>query len=123
MIRNIKSDLATTVDQLFSQAQSEGNLALYAKATPLLEAMGDVILGWLHLWQLTIAYPKLGELGGETEIRKTKGKKKNSAFYYGKVTGARFFIGTVLKRTLGKLEELKSDADPVVNIFDKSFSG
>jgi alkylation response protein AidB-like acyl-CoA dehydrogenase len=123
MIRNIKSDLETTVDQLFSQAQSEGNLALYAKATPLLEAMGDVILGWLHLWQLTIAYPKLGALGGETEIRKTKGKKKNSAFYYGKVTGARFFIGTVLKRTLGKLEELKSDADPVVNIFDKSFSG
>ena len=123
MIRNIKSDLKATVNQLFRQAKSEGNLALYAKATPLLEAMGDVILGWLHLWQLTIAYPKLGELGGETEIRKTKGKKKDTAFYYGKVTGARFYIGTLLKRTLGKLAELKSSADPVVNVFDKSFRG
>lgn len=50
-------------------------------------------------------------------------KKKNLAFYYGKVSSAQFYIGTLLKTTIGKLEELKSSSDPVVDIFEKAFMG
>ncbi|MCP4578507.1 MAG: hypothetical protein GY846_19710, partial [Deltaproteobacteria bacterium] len=113
-VKAAKDSLEDVVEYLLKQAQSGDNLTLYAKACPFLEAMGDVILGWLHLWQLTIAHPRLQAPGS---------KKKDSAFYYGKVAGAQFFIDTLLRRTTGKIEELKSDAGPVINIFDKSFSG
>jgi len=113
-VKEVKDSLEKVAGQMLKQAETGNNLPLYAKASPFLEAMGDVILGWLHLWQLTIAYPRLQAL---------ENKKKDGAFYYGKVTGAQFFIDTLLRRTKGKIEELKSDADPVINIFDKSFSG
>jgi alkylation response protein AidB-like acyl-CoA dehydrogenase len=118
-----RDNLETVVNHLVKKGQSGDNLTLYAKAGPFLEAMGDVILGWLHLWQMTIAYPKLKALGGEKVDPEVVSKKKDGAFYYGKMLGARFFIDTLLKRTKGKFEELISDADPVINIFDKAFSG
>ncbi len=121
-IGSIKNNLESITNRLIQNAQEGDQLTLYAKAGPFLDTMGDVILGWLHLWQLTIAYPKLQALGGEMEIFKTKGKKKDSAFYYGKVAAARFYIDTLLKRTGGKLQELASNADPVIKLFEKSLS-
>jgi alkylation response protein AidB-like acyl-CoA dehydrogenase len=122
-VKESKEKLEAVAGWLIEKGKTTDQLTLYAKAVPFLEAMGDVILGWLHLWQLTISYPKMQEMGGEQEIQKQGGKKKDSAFYYGKVAAARFFINTLLKRTAGKLEELESDADPVINLFDKALSG
>lgn len=121
-VKTAKKGLESVVSYLLKLKEAGGQLALHAKAGPFLEAMGDVILGWLHLWQMTVARQKLQSLGGGSTKLEALLKKKDGAFYYGKVTGAQFFIGTLLKRTNGKFEELKSDADPVVNIFDKSFS-
>ncbi|MBI5895355.1 MAG: acyl-CoA dehydrogenase C-terminal domain-containing protein, partial [Desulfobacterales bacterium] len=99
---------------------------IYAKASPFLEAMGDVVLAWLHLWQLSVAYPKLAAITKgkpEADALKALAGKKADAFYFGKVCSARFFITTLLKRTRGKLEELAAPADPVVEMFDKAFTG
>lgn len=54
---------------------------------------------------------------------KNSGKvsKKEAAFYAGKVWSAKFFIETIPKRTKGKIEGLKSDTSPVLEIADKSF--
>jgi len=121
-----KEGLEKIVEQFVAWADGENSLYLYAKASPFLEVMGDVILGWLHLWQLTITYPKLMDYIGNKpaeEAPQILREEKTGAFYYGKVSSAKFYIGTILKRTLGKLEELKSDADPVLNVFDDSFTG
>jgi len=103
----------------------EGKIALiYYNATPLLEAMGDVVLGWMHLWQLTIAYPKLMDLIGDAkgnELEKIIDKSEEAAFYSGKVLGSRFYIGSILKKTFGKFEQLKSDENAAIEIFEKSF--
>jgi hypothetical protein len=122
-VNDARKNLEAVVNHLVKKAETGDQLTLYAKAAPFLEAFGDVILGWFHLWQMTIAYPKLIALGGEQSDQEALSKKKDGAFYYGKVIGARFFIDTLLKRTKGKFEELISDADPVINIFDKAFSG
>ncbi len=111
------------LEMVVEQLMKADKLSLYAKASPLLEVIGDVLLGWLHLWQLTIATSKLQALGGENMIREQKVKKKDGAFYYGKVASSRFYIDTLLRETIGKVAALESDADPVINIFDKSFSG
>ena len=34
----------------------------FLSATPFLEVAGDVVLGWMHLWQLSIAKKKLDAL-------------------------------------------------------------
>jgi len=124
-VRQAKEGLESVVEDLTILAGTEQGIDIYAKTAPLLDLMGDVILAWLHLWQLSVAYPKMMEaLGGrkeKSEIEAVLGKNKNASFYYGKVMGSRFYIGTLLKTTFGKMERLKSDEEPVMEMFEKSF--
>uniref|UniRef100_UPI0026EE21AB acyl-CoA dehydrogenase n=1 Tax=Malonomonas rubra TaxID=57040 RepID=UPI0026EE21AB len=126
IVGRAKDGLEEIVDRFATMAAGEKGLELYAKTTPFLETMGDVLLGWLHLWQLTVALPKLTELTeGKTdeEIEKLLRKNKQAAFYHGKVSGGQFYIGTLLKDTFGKFEQLKSEAGPVISIGAKAFAG
>ncbi len=125
-VKEAKVGLENTVGQFLEWADGQNRLHLYAKAAPFLEAMGDVILGWLHLWQLTVAYPKLLDFIGnktEEEAGQILRNNRNAAFYYGKVLSAKFYIGTILKRTQGKFAESTSDASPVLDVFYESFTG
>ncbi|BBO75950.1 acyl-CoA dehydrogenase [Desulfosarcina widdelii] len=126
IVQQARQDLEGVVHHLADLSESGRSDHVYAKASPFLEAMGDVVLGWLHLWQLSIVVPKLSkEMEGkaQSEAIQSMKKKKNLAFYYGKISSAQFYIGTLLKRTDGKLKELKSSSDPVVDIFEKAFTG
>lgn len=120
-VRAARQELEEVVTRLVKKYEAGDCLSLYAKAVPFLEAMGDVILGWMHLWQMTIVHPKIESLGGEQIDHETLCKKKDGAYYYGKLIGARFFIQTLLGRTEGKFAELKSDTDPIIHISAKSF--
>ncbi|MBU2623078.1 MAG: acyl-CoA dehydrogenase [Proteobacteria bacterium] len=125
-VRKAKDGLIEIVDGVVEMAKEKDALHLYIKATPFLEAMGDVVLGWMHLWQLTISHKELTRYkSGENKEKKdnTLHINKEAAFYAGKISSAKFYIGTILKRTIGKFEELKSDASPVMEIIDKSFAG
>jgi hypothetical protein len=122
-VRQAKGRLEAVVAYLRTLAHTEETPSLYAKAAPFLEAMGDVILGWLHLWQLSIAIPRLQALGAETRSPEAACRTKEGAFYYGKAAGARFFIETLLRRTDGKFAELMSDAHPVTAMPETAFAG
>jgi alkylation response protein AidB-like acyl-CoA dehydrogenase len=120
-----KEGLVEIVDNLMAIMNDGREIDLYAKATPFLEVMGDVVLGWMHLWQLSISYPKLIDLIGnaeEEEIERILDENNEAAFYYGKVLGAKFYIGSILKRTFGKFEQLRSEVDSVIKIPEKSFT-
>ena len=123
-VREAKECLQAVAEQLEGWVEEGNKLYLYAKAGPFLEAMGDVILGWLHLWQLTIGYPRLRELVGANPIDDTHQVLSGTgAFYHGKVTSAQFYIATILKRTFGKFDELRSDPAPVLDVAAESFAG
>ena len=125
-VEKAKQGLEGVIDHIMDLSENGRSVDIYAKASPFLEVMGDVVLGWLHLWQLTVAHPRLVDaLGGErgADVLKRVGKKKSDAFYYGKVLSARFFIGTLLQNTRGKFAELTSNAGPVVDMAEKAFSG
>ncbi len=125
-VRCATEHLVRVVEQFVKWAEEGNKLHLYAKASPFLEAMGDVILGWLHLWQLTIANPKVAELVGSRPAAEAQAMlrgKKAGAFYYGKVLSSRFYIDCMLKRTLGKLEELKADPAPVLQVMAEALAG
>ncbi len=126
IVQGAKERLEAAAAELSQLAQNPNAIDLYAKATPFLDVMGDVLIGWLHLWQLTIISPKMPELTGSEsigEIKKLVKKVKNGTFYYGKMQSSKYFIGTILRRTYGKFEELKSNADPVIDMFDTAFTG
>ncbi len=124
-VREAKETLESVAEQFLHWALEGKDLQLYAKASPFLEAMGEVLVGWLHLWQMMIAYPKLKEATATpvSEPHPAMLGDKSSAFYYGKVLSAQFYIGTLLKRTVGKLNELKADSAPVIDMFAEAFAG
>jgi alkylation response protein AidB-like acyl-CoA dehydrogenase len=126
IVKDAKEALVKAVDEISEMEQSADAIAVYAKTAPFLDAMGDVLLGWMHLWQLTVSYPKLMSFidnKTDDEVEKLMAKNKNAAFYNGKVLGAQFYIGTLMKTTFGKLEQIKTAAAPVIRIGEKSFTG
>jgi hypothetical protein len=81
-------------------------LALYA--TQYLEIFGDVIVGWLLLWQAVIAQEKLSKIAAAKGFDETKGMDKlfsenaDAAFYGGKLASARFFVSNVVAQATAK---------------------
>jgi alkylation response protein AidB-like acyl-CoA dehydrogenase len=104
----------------------EGKMGLlFGNACPLMELMGDVVMGWQLLWQLSIAYPKLEKLSGGASGDDLKAKIADDAevaFYAGKVNAAKYYIGNLLHRISGKVEALKSEEDGHLEIIDESFA-
>ncbi|MBU3917970.1 acyl-CoA dehydrogenase [bacterium] len=84
----------------------------YSFATPFLEIMGDIIIGWMLLWRAAIAAPKI-----ETA------KKKDIEFYEGQIKTAEFYIKTILPGTLGKMNAVSAGNGSAVEISDAGFGG
>jgi len=79
----------------------------FACAHPLLDATGDVIMAWMHLWRASIALNNLDS--------------KDARFYQGKITTAQFFINTILPVTMGKLEAITYEDNPAVIMDENAF--
>ena len=124
-VEKAKKGLVEVVNIYVAMSKEGKSQNLYYQATPFLDAMGDVVLAWIHLWQLSIAHPKLQKIVGHADgqaKQKIINKKRKAAFYQGKIIGARYFIGVLLKQTFGKFEQLKSTKEAAFEISEKSFS-
>jgi alkylation response protein AidB-like acyl-CoA dehydrogenase len=124
-VQRVKDGLMEIVGDLISMLKNGKMEEVYARATPFLEVMGDLALGWMHLWQLSLCYPKLIDLAGVAsgeELGQIIYESKEVAFYHGKVLASQYYIGSVLKRSFGKIEQLQSDEFPVVSISEASFA-
>jgi alkylation response protein AidB-like acyl-CoA dehydrogenase len=129
------SGLAETVEQAANRlaelamymgqtAMSSRLLDAFAFAAPFLEAMGDVIMGWMHLWRLTIVRPRVEKLLGglEPEARGEKiAKDKEAAFYDGLMHSGSYYIETILPVTMGKMAAIQKTSPAIMEINDKSF--
>lgn len=125
IVEKVKVGLVEVVNNLMSLMKDRRVIDIYTKATPFLEVIGDVILGWMHLWQLRISYPKMIDLTGgakDDEMERIVEGSKEASFYCGKVFSSQFYIGSILKRTFGKFEQLKSDESPIIRTNEKSFA-
>jgi alkylation response protein AidB-like acyl-CoA dehydrogenase len=94
---------------------------IFGNAVPLMEMMGDVVIGWQLLWQMTIAYPKLGGAKGD-DLKKKAADSVETAFYAGKAQAAQYYLGNLLLRVEGKKKQLKSEEDSYLEIADESFA-
>jgi alkylation response protein AidB-like acyl-CoA dehydrogenase len=132
-LAGLAENLETAVNRLGGVAMHIGKTAMspdfrvaFAHATPFLEAMGDVIMGWMLLWRANAAAAGLekivGDAQGEERAQKIE-KNKNAAFYEGQIKSAQFFIETILPVTLGKMSAIEGGCKAVVEIPESAFGG
>jgi alkylation response protein AidB-like acyl-CoA dehydrogenase len=100
-------------------------LALYA--TQYLELFGDVITGWLLLWQAVIAQKALNKIISEKGVDEKKGLNKlfsenaDAAFYSGKLASARYFISNVVIHATSKANMIMNADRAATEISENCF--
>lgn len=80
-------------------------------ACDYLNALGDAVVGWLHLRIANAAAKKYFEVTGEQD--------KN--FYMGKIRSAKFFINRITGLVPGHLENIKKNEQSAMDITDEQF--
>jgi len=115
------------VSHLTSEIQAGRVHDAFMSASPLMEIVGDTLLGWMHLWQAVIANERLNKLFEEKGIRDTQQRRSlaNSdtevAFYSGKIHTAQFFISRVLPVIQGKVMALSDDDFSLADVDETCF--
>jgi hypothetical protein len=100
-------------------------IALYA--AHYTELFGDVIVGWLLLWQAVIATEKLEKMIEKKGIKDESGLNRfisgnsDAAFYSGKQASARYFLSTVLSQAGSKANVIKNGDKAAIEIAEESF--
>lgn len=114
----LADELEKTVNALCMTAMTIGGAAMskkyasaFAHAYPFLDVIGDVCLGWMHLWRANAAADAL----------ENNTKRKNRLFYEGIIDTARFYIKTVLPVTFGKMKSVQGLCDASLTIDPAAF--
>jgi len=105
------SKLGEVAMHIGGMAMSAKVMTAFAFAYPFMDVCGDVVMAWMLLWRATSAATQL-EKGA---------KKKDIAFYEGKIKSAEFFIHTILPVTLGKMNAIIESNGAAVEITDEAF--
>jgi len=99
----------------------------FVDTLPFLEVVGDVIMGWMHLWQLAIATEKFDALcknrgcASEDDKRALVEDSIDAAYYSGKMHSSRFFFRKYLPQVRGKADSIMTNGDAALMISDESF--
>lgn len=105
--------LEQTAQELRKAASGPQASSAYAFASPLLDAAGDVAVGWMLLWRAAIA--------SENLQRNTA--KADFTFHQGQILNAEFFLRTQLPITIGKLRAIQDGSTAVTDMTETSFGG
>ncbi|WLT31631.1 acyl-CoA dehydrogenase [Geothrix sp. PMB-07] len=84
-----------------------------AHAFSFLEAVGDMVMGWMLLWRANVAAAAL----------KAGAKEKDAAFYEGQIMSADFFSRNMLPVTLGHMETVLGASSVANDISEDAFGG
>ncbi len=110
-------------------SRSKELLTPLLNATPYLEIMGDVVVGWLLLQGAGIASGKLGSLYSCAEKEMTEAQKEAAirengdiAYYCGKIAAAKFFAVNVLTAVKARCEAIATGDKTSLLIAEESFS-
>jgi hypothetical protein len=99
---------------------------LYAK--PYLDLFGEVVMGFLLLWQAHLADRRLHEIyrdqgaNDEASWKKLLLENRSAAFYFGKIASARFFTNQVLTLAPGKTRGIMNDDKSPLEVPEEGFA-
>jgi len=101
-----------TAMKIGTLAMSPGFNVAFAHSVPFLHTMGDVLMGWMLLWRVAVAAPK---------IEGAKGR--DTAFYKGQIKSAQFYMDTVLPVVNGRMQSIQEASPAALEIEEESFGG
>jgi alkylation response protein AidB-like acyl-CoA dehydrogenase len=99
---------------------------LYAK--PYLDIFGDVVIGYLLLWQAHIADKRLQEIYRDHNAVDERAQKevlknnRSAAFYFGKIASAQFFMNHTLTQVSGKVRGIMNNDKSPLEIPEEGFA-
>ena len=104
--------LGEITEQIKTQ-NSNGELALTQSwAQTYLEIWGDLMVGWMFLWQATVARKKLDLIlkksatDGKNAQQEFFRDQSDPNFYTGKMVTAKYYLGVLLPAVIGKFESI-----------------
>lgn len=95
--------------QLADDTSSEKAYLAFSWATTYLDLFGDILLGWMLLWQAALAAEALLK------------RPQSEVFYRAKVNTATFYIGSLLPFVYGKIEAIKRKDDSLLGMDESLF--
>jgi len=111
----------------FTQRQGIDYRRLALFATQYMELFGDVVTGWLLLWQAVIAHEKLqamikdSGLKGQREVKRFIAENSEAAFYSGKVSSARYFSSNILTLSKSKAGAIIDGDTAAIEMVEEEF--
>ncbi len=94
------------------KAMSDQVMDAFGSATPFQEVVGDVVMGWIHLWRASVAAEILA--GGKV-------KKKDEAFYNGQIKTAEFYLTSLFPAVMGKMDDVAALNPDVMEMPEEAF--
>ncbi len=104
--------LETTAAHMTSTMQTDP-MTGSAHAFSFMEAVGDMVMGWMLLWRANIAAAAI----------QSGAKEKDQAFYAGQIMSAEFFSRNMLPVTLGRMESILGASSIANDISEDAFGG
>ncbi|MHB8076708.1 acyl-CoA dehydrogenase [Desulfosporosinus fructosivorans] len=108
-----------TLEEITEQIKTQnsyGELALTQSwAQTYLEIWGDLMVGWMFLWQATLASNKLDVINKINTAKEKSAQdylfkgNSNANFYTGKIVTAKYYLGMLLPAVIGKFESIKKN--------------
>ncbi|MEA4926452.1 MAG: acyl-CoA dehydrogenase [Syntrophomonadaceae bacterium] len=96
-----------TLEEITEQIKTQKSIdeldLAQSRAQTYLEIWGDLMLGWMFLWQAKLASKTMAANGKENR------DNFDAAFYKGKVVTAKYYLGTLLPAVIGKFESIKKN--------------
>jgi alkylation response protein AidB-like acyl-CoA dehydrogenase len=111
IVHTTLAHLKETAGKLAGDLGTENILTAFAHAHPFLDVFGDTLMGWMLLWRAVTAKQKLADSPG----------KKDAAFYQGQVTGARFFIRSVLPVAQARMAVIQAGDTSALDMTEAAF--
>ena len=93
--------------ELLAATTTDDSFLAYSCASPYLEIVGDVVMGWMLIWQATIASGKLG--------------KDDDAYYTSKILTAKFNASSLLPMVYGKILAIRKNDRSLLQMTDALF--
>jgi alkylation response protein AidB-like acyl-CoA dehydrogenase len=127
LLEEARSQLMEVTTHFAQKAMSGDPLTAVLYATPYLELVGDVAVGYMLLWQADVADGRLQEIfeqaRADTAEKRNEviGNDLDAAFYRGKVASAEFFANTVLSLAKGKARAIMNGGCEIMELPKEAF--
>jgi len=96
--------------ELLAATSADDSFLAHSWATPYLEIFGDIVMGWMLIWQAAIAARNIEKNNGD------------ELFYTAKILTAKFYITSLLPAVYGKIMAIQKNDRSLLQMTDELFT-